>query len=848
MDCRLLALTLLVVTLFPFSFAAAADAAPATLTVAHRAELAALSDRSWDNGVRWCQTAVTKDGGVLVFYCDRQVKICYRYSADGKEFAEPVQVASGLCPAIALDAEDNVYLVFKGEGKRASFKKLPRTGPGQWDATGEVTQPLAQFGEGPINFPSVLILPGSGRIWCVTNYQTVDIFSKPKTVEYAARKPRGQAVVSYSDDGGKSWAEPVYVGSDSGDEGSGVVVLRPWRGQATWWWTFWDCATPAWGFFDGSRPRGLREIFPHTRSRMAVGHPWDTIEDPAGRLIFATGTGSYTSGQVYKVFDGSAWSEEIWLSDKRATLALLGDGQHVFCAAVEGGQVSLYQLDGTKPARRPVLYTAPEGKAIDRPIPPPPGRRAKGFVPLFLVEATPQKVGTRTRLEDMRLTYLRLEVKPLADAAPDAAPFDPATARNPEAYKPMPVGDERAEPRTDAPKDRRIVRVGGRWVMVWADDNPGRLLAAPLDAGKLGKPVALIDEPGWGRFQCSAAAVGDDELAAVYPGPDRKVVLVRLTGVKDWDKKPPKVVRTVSPAQDTWGYLAPAGNLYDNGWPSICAAGRAVSVAEVRYGGLHVFPGAGLGGHELVRAPGYPDPVRPRPSLVSAAGETVLLSGDDAGLWAGTCALDKPARMTKIVAEPWIGQHYSAVADGDRVDVIYTPAASHLGKKLIGHARREGGAWKQMPPVDTGNVIRGLSLCEVGGGRLLAVYCVRNPRPAEAAKGDEKMKRFTYTLYRRTFDGTAWSQPVKVTWPEVPKYRPANWNDWNEVGGVVYIPETDLGRFPTLPASSAGQASVPVAWMVPGFACMPKKERVDPDRGGLLVTTEIKVGEARSGK
>ncbi|MHC4716971.1 MAG: hypothetical protein ACYS5V_08380, partial [Planctomycetota bacterium] len=195
----------------------------------------------------------------------------------------------------------------------------------------------------------------------------------------------------------------------------------------------------------------------------------------------------------------------------------------------------------------------------------------------------------------------------------------------------------------------------------------------------------------------------------------------------------------------------------------------------------------------------------------------------------------------------WIGHHFSAVSDGGRVDVIYTPGASHLGRKVIGHVRREGGTWKRMPPVDTGNVIRGLSLCELGGGKLLAVYAVRNPRPEKVAKGAEKMKRFTYTILRRTFDGKAWSEAVKVTWPEVPTYRPANWKDWNEVGGVVYVPETDLGRFPTLPASAAGMDRVPVAWMVPGFACLPKKERVDPDRGGLLVVTEIELEDARSG-
>ncbi len=538
------------------------------LTVTGRIELGPVSERSWDNGVRWCQSAVTKDGGVLVFYCDRYHKIVYRYSADGEEFAEPAQVASGLCPAVALDAEDNIHLVFKGAGKRASLKKLTCTGPGKWDVSGPVTQPLARFGEGPINFPSILINPGSGRIWCMTNYQTVDIFSLPNTEWYPLRKPRGQAVVSYSDDGGTTWAEPVYVGSDSGDEGSGVVVLRPWRGQAAWFWTFWDCATPAWGFFDGTRCRGLREFFPHKRSRMAVAHPWDTIEDRQGRLIFATGMGPYTPGQVYKVFNGSKWSEEIWISDKRAVVTLLGDGRYTFCAASEGGRISQYQLEGTRTLGRPVLYTPPNGRAIFKSFTPLPSQRpdTRVFLPLFLIEATPREVGGRIKLEDMQLTYLRLEVRPLDDAWNAPPAFNPAGTRNPTAYKPAEIGDTRTEPRTDPSKDRKIVRVGERWVMTYADDNPGRLMTAPIDGGRLGEPMVLIDEPGWGRHQCSAAATGDDQLVVVCPGPDKNVVLVRVSGVREWGKRPPNVNSWASKRHDCSCEVVKEGYAHRDGW------------------------------------------------------------------------------------------------------------------------------------------------------------------------------------------------------------------------------------------------------------------------------------------
>jgi hypothetical protein len=461
---------------------------------------------------------------------------------------------------------------------------------------------------------------------------------------------------------------------------------------------------------------------------------------------------------------------------------------------------------------------------------------------MFLVEATPREVDNRVKLEDMGLTYLRLEVKPLGDAGDAPPAFHPASAHSPTAYRPAPIGDRRTEPRTDASKDRKIVRVGERWVMTYADDNPGRLLAAPIDAGRLGKPVMLIDEPGWGRFQCSAAAVGDDELAVICPGPDRNVVLVQVRGVRDWGKTPPKVNLRASKRHDGAREMVNEGCAHRDGWATLgLGPDGSVHLASVLHDAVALSTMAGDAGQWRVGRMHKPPTTNARPAFVGTGEELLLLVGGDEGLWGGTWDGKRWLAPRPIVKQRWIGHHYSAVADGDRVDVIYTPGASHLGRKHIGHVRREGGAWKQLPPMDTGNTIRGLSLCDLGDGKLLAAYAVRNARPIQAAKGAEKMKRFTYTLYRRTFDGNAWSAPAKIAWPEVPRYRPENWTDWNEVGGVVYVPETDLGRFPTLPASAAGMGRVPVAWMAPGFACLPKKERVDPDRGGLLVTTEIEL-------
>ena len=736
-----------------------------SLGVAARVELGALDPSLQNNAMRWCQQVVAGDGSLLVFYADAKRQVVYRRSADGRAFEEPVVVAPGACPAAAIDESDNVHLAYRS-GDRIVVKKLPAAGAGRWDVSGKPTNVSGQFGDGAAQFPSLLILPSSRRIWCMYGYVPSDLPHKPNVGD--ARKPKAHPVVTYSDDGGASWAPPRFVGSDSGDTGSGLMALLPYRGQPAWFWTFWDCASPAWGFFDGSRFRGMREFFPHVKNRMAVGHPWDAFEDDAGRLYFATGM--HTPGQVLRVFDGSTWSEETWLTNRRGAVALLTDGSTVFYATAEGRRMDLFQLRGEQASPRPELYSAPAGRTIQRPMTLHGDRRPGGYIPLLLVEGTPKGQGGKVGIEDLSLTFLRLEVKPLDAAASRPASSPAATVR------PLPLQDNRVEPRTDAPKDRKIVRVGERWVVVYAEDNPGRLMAAEIVAGKCGPSVALTDKPGWNAWQCTAEADGDDALTVVAPDA-RGLLSHRLSGIKEWGKAPPK--------------------------------------AETRH---------------------VPLPAYARPVVLTVGGKPMLLVGGQDGLW----QLDGD-KAQPVVKEPWIGQHFSAVADGDRADVIYTPADSYLGKRLIGHARFESGSWKLLPPMDEGHVVEGLSLCSLGEGRLLAAYAVRSDRPETAPEQQERLRRFTYVLWQRTFDGKTWSAARKIDVPEIPKYRPANWKDFNENGGVIYIPEGELGRYPTLPASAPpGTKAVPVAWMVPGFHCMPKKERSDIDRGGLLVTTEIK--------
>ena len=821
-------------SLVPSSAPAGEPPAPATLVLTHRVDLGSLSPARWDNAMRWTQLAVTSEGHLLIFYSNSKREIVYRLSKDGRGFEEPVVAAAGGCPSVALDGKDNVFLVFKTGGARTALKVLPLKEPGQWDMSGQPIEVLAGHADGPQHFPSVLVLPGSNRIWVMTNYQPVDLASGPDADKFARSKPKSHAVLTFSDDGGKTWAEPEFVGSDSGDVGSGIVVLRPYCGRPAWFWTFWDCATPAWGFFDGSLYRGSREFFPHTRTRMAVGHPWDVCEDGQAGLYFATGLGSALQAQVYKHFDGSKWSDEVFLSGVTGSFVLLPDGPKAFAAATEGGRVSLCRLDGTQAVRLPPPYQAPEGRQVDDPCSLPAGWKPAGYFPLFLTELTARQEGGKTKLDEPRLVYLRLEPKPLEDSTgaatsgPASRPLLDPQSKNAGALKPMPVNDTRVEARTDVPKDRHWVCAGGRWVLIYADDNPGRLMAATVDGGQVGRRVTLVDRPGWGRFQCSAVADGDDALVAVCVGTD-ELTFVRMTGLKDWDKAQPKVVARSVRVRAEWPTICrkPMGDFV-----AAVVTSRGLALATSKDGELWI----------LGDAFGSPTP-DPRPAVVQAADKTLLLVGGREGLWCLPLDGTKPGEPQPVVKEKWIGHHFSAITEGDRMDLVYTPGESYLGARKIGHVRLEGGQWKPMPPVDVGRVIRGLSLCALGDGRLLCLYAVRSERGQKVKPGVEKMKRFTYVLESKVFDGKAWpAEGTKIVWPDVPAYRPEAWRGLTEVEGVIYIPEKDLGRFPTLPERAGESAkAVPAAWMVPGFHCLPKKERNPPDRGGLLITTEIPV-------
>ncbi|HUU21701.1 MAG TPA: sialidase family protein [Phycisphaerae bacterium] len=760
-------------------WARAADAdGPTGLIVTHRAELGpAFVELHYVD--RWCGPAVTREGHLLFFYSTPDRQIRYVLSRDGRTFAEPVEVARGIGPSVALDAGDNIHLAYKNDSGKVGMRKLMRTGGGRWDV-GEETTPFAAFGGGIQQLPTLLILPGSDRIWCTYNFVPRDLNSLPGD-QWTKGKPRTDPVMTYSDDGGRSWAEPVYIGSDSGDIGTGVVILRSYRGRPAWFWAFWDCAPPAWGYFDGSRARPLREFFPHSSRRTASWHPWDVLEDGSGRMVFATGLSHKVRGQLYKVFDGREWSDDVFLSGEFGKMVLVNDDKRTFCLVSEGGEprgtrIVAYELDGTKAVRRGQIYKPGEGRFIHRFYVAPRNRQAPGYFPLFLIEEAGRKTGQDARgrdkwvYDDPKLVYLRVEAGPMdpkaaaAEAArgvPDPATIPQAAAND---YKPMPINDSRTEPRTDVPKDRKIVRVGKRWVIVYADDNPGRLLAAEIVAGKVGKPVVLIDRPAWGRFQCSAAADGDDALVAIADGVNEPR-MVRLVGISNWDAAPPRVdVRRDIPA-------APTSDV----WPTLSTSVR-------------------------------------RGFMASAA-------------------------------EPWIGHHFSVVSDGERIDVLYAPRASYLGRKIIGHVRCEKGKWSKPLMVSEGVYAEGLSLCGLGGGRLLCVYSARNPRAENVPAGVEGLQRFTYTLRRQVFDGNRWGAAKEdIPWPEIPVRKPKNWEEFNRSKGVVYVPETGRGVFPTLPASAAGCEEVPVAWMVPGFDCV-TRYWFDPDRGGLLLAAEIRTND-----
>jgi hypothetical protein len=713
---------------------------------------------------------------------------------------------------------------------------------------GEETTPFARFGGGEQQLPTLGILPGSDRIWCTYNFVPRDL-KRLGGDKWTRGKPRTDPVVTYSDDGGETWAEPVYIGSDSGDIGTGVVVLRPFRGRPAWFWAFWDCAPPAWGFFDGSRFRPLREFFPHTSRRTASWHPWDVLEDGRGRMYFATGLSHRIRGQLYKVFDGRAWSDDVVLSGRFGKMVLVDDGKRTFCLACEGGEprgkrIVVYELDGPKAVRRPLLYTPPEGRFIHRFYVPPRGRRTEGYFPLFLIEEKGRRTGRVVRgrakwaYEDPRLVYLRAEVKPLepqvatAEAArpvPDPALIPRGAAQY---YKPMPINDTRIEPRTDVSKDRKIVRVGRRWVIVYADDNPGRLLAAQVKAGKTGKSVVLIKEPAWGRFQCSAAADGDDALVAVAGGLEGPR-MVRLEGIRNWDTAPPKVT----------GRSVFKMGLGDDVWPSIAIHGGEPAVAFTRGSEVLFDEGAPDGVRSFRCVPGGSDAPDPRGALVRCGNDLVLLRGSRRGISAHRMGpSSRPAESEPAVREPWVGHHFSAVSDGGRIDVVYAPRASYLGRKIIGHVRYEKGKWSKPVIVAKSVHARGVSLCSLGGGRLMCVYSARHPRPGDVPAGVERLRRFTYSLRRQVFDGKRWGAATEdIASPDIPVRKPRNWGQYNRSKGVVVLPETKRGMFPTLPASSAGCDKVPVAWMVPGFDCV-TRYWFGQDRGGYLLSAEIPTG------
>lgn len=724
---------------------------PITFKVAKQVDLGPVVE---DKGAfdRWTRLA-TSAGSLLFFHVNTKRQIAYHQSRDGTTFAPAVTVCPGTMPAVALGAWDTIYLAYRNPRNRIGFRILRRTAPGKWDRSAKATEPLGPFCDGVAQFPSLLVPARSKRIWLMVNYQPVFLPNAPG--QKGRPKPRTQPVLTYSDDDGRTWAPPVYVGSDSGDTGTGVVYLRSYRNRPAWFWAFWDCAPPAWGFHDGSRPRGLREFFPHTKYRTACHHAWDTL-DAGGKLHFASGLDYQTRAQIYKSFDGTKWGPDVFLRGAFGQALLFEHSSRIFAAMLEGScphgnRIVLYEIAGNKAARRGEIFKMQPGRVMRRYYTLPVGRRPRGYVPLFLRTAKPVPfmVGKRRKLRfvEPRLLYLRLEPKAMDPAEAKKLAAEPLVdfSRIKDAkkkwFRDVPFDDTRIEPRTDPSYTRKIVRVGDKWIIVYADDNPGRMMAAEIKDGELGKPIALIDKRGWNRYRCSAAADGDG--ITVTEDDDRRAT--RVTGVGTWPK-------------------------------------------------VDVKPAA-----------------TPR------------------------------ARPLMFLAEPLVDDHHSMTTTGNRVDIIYTGGASYLGKKGIRHVAIVDR--KSTKPVDVhaGDVIRGLSLCSLGGGRLLCVYCVRRPRPKTVPAGQERMKRFRYTLYYKIFDGKTWpKQPTPIKWPDVPVYRPKRWGTAHEVRGFIYIPETDLGRFPTLPERSHGRKKVPVAWMVPGFHCI-TRYWYEQDRGGLLVATEIDV-------
>jgi hypothetical protein len=629
--------------------------------------------------------------------------------------------------------------------------------------------PFAGYGDGQELYPSMLVAPGSSRIWMLYSYQRVDYRVGKKD----RRKPRSQPLLSFSDDQGENWAEPIYVGSDSGDIGTGVYGLRSFRRRPVFFWAFWDCAPPAWGFFDGSRVRPLRELFPHTKYRTACWHAWDAIETDDERLWFATGLDYQTRAQVFRTFDGSRWSKDVFLHGAFGRPILLSDGRRVFCAAADGGprkthgrRIQLYQLSPEAAVRRPILYRPTEGREIFRLYPLPQHRRAKGYFPIFLVE---EKAGAKGG--DQRLIFLRAELKPISaeDAEKAATPLltlEQIPEERRQYYRPMANNDPRTEPRTDAPKDRKIVRVGKKWVLVYADDNPGRLLACLLKDGKPGEPVVLAETPGWGRFQCTAIADGPDALE-VISAVGKQIVLHRLTGIGNWDRTPPKVTT----GQGFTGLES--GGL----WPSMCRTpgGKLLYVLATSFNIVTLvqqkadstegtlYRGLYVGGEA-------------HPLVLVHRGRTMLLVCTREGLFSYVWNKDKWTDRRRI-SRRQVGPHFSAASDGRRLHVLYSVPAYQGDFGWLRHRSYDGKVWGRATVVDSGGQFRGVSLCSLGDGKLLCLYAIRNRRRGDMPEGVERLERFTHTLLQKAFNGKTWQETsTPVAWPEVRDHRPTRWD------------------------------------------------------------------------
>jgi hypothetical protein len=196
------------------------------------------------------------------------------------------------------------------------------------------------------------------------------------------------------------------------------------------------------------------------------------------------------------------------------------------------------------------------------------------------------------------------------------------------------------------------------------------------------------------------------------------------------------------------------------------------------------------------------------------------------------------SRFARVVAEPWVGSHFSAASKSKRMDVVYTPRASYLGRHALKHVAWRDGTWTEPAVVSDGLWVRGLSLCALADGGLLCVYSLRSAR--RRSEQQDPMQRFTYTLRQRTYNGEMWSEPMPIPWPDVRDHVPEDWKRIRGRMGLVFVGTRQAGVYPTLPErAAAGAEAVPVAWMVPGFTCIPPFWK-SPDRGGLLVTTELR--------